>query len=372
MSICLRTIGIENIDYNGEKRVLLKFDYDLELIELVKELPNRKWSNQLKIWHIPFSDNYIEILNTHFKDVAKIISTEKSSHKANDIHYGSVGVTIPDDYIKTLEVYRYSEPTCKTYIANFKRFLSFYPNIAPENIDKKQIKEYLHYLVTKRKISASAQNQAINSIKFYYEKVLKRKREVYDLERPRLRKQLPQVLSEEEVVKILKTIKNLKHKSIIYLIYSAGLRLGEVVWLKISDIDSDRMQIFIRSAKGNKDRYVILSETVLNLLREYFKQYRPKDWLFEGQKGGQYSKKSVQNIFKRALNDSSVKKWASVHTLRHSFATHLLEKGTDLRYIQQILGHKNVKTTERYTHITKTAFNNIKSPIDTLNLEDDE
>ncbi|MDD3051023.1 MAG: tyrosine-type recombinase/integrase [Candidatus Cloacimonetes bacterium] len=209
-------------------------------------------------------------------------------------------------------------------------------------------------------------------VKFYYEKVLERPVEKYFVPRPRKEKKLPEVLSEEEVTKILKQISNLKHQCIIYLIYSAGLRLSEVVHLKIEDIHSDRKQIFIRSAKGNKDRYGILSETVLQLLRNYYKEYKPQLWLFEGQKREQYSRRSIQKIFKEALLLSGVKKNASIHTLRHSFATHLLEHGTDLRYIQELLGHKSSKTTEIYTHITASARGKIRSPLDNLELSDEK
>jgi len=179
---------------------------------------------------------------------------------------------------------------------------------------------------------------------------------------------LPAVLSEEEVISILRQIINLKHKCIIYLIYSGGLRLSEVVHLKISDIDSHRKVITINGAKGKKDRISLLSDAVLALLREYYKQYKPKEWLFEGQKGGKYSPKSVQKIFQAACIKSGIKKHATIHTLRHSFATHLLEHGTDLRYIQELLGHKNSKTTEIYTHITKKGWDKIESPIDYLEI----
>jgi len=161
------------------------------------------------------------------------------------------------------------------------------------------------------------------------------------------------------------------HKCIIYLIYSAGLRLTEVVHLKISDIQSDRKQIFIRSAKGNKDRYVILSDKILKLLKKYYKEYKPTIWLFENQPGNQYSRRSIQKIFKKAVTNAGVKKHATIHTLRHSFATHLLEHGTDLRYIQELLGHKSSRTTEIYTHITHTAKNKIVSPLDILDIEID-
>ncbi|MCK4359505.1 MAG: tyrosine-type recombinase/integrase [Candidatus Cloacimonetes bacterium] len=277
----------------------------------------------------------------------------------------------PNEYIETLQLKNYSEPTIKTYRLHFKMFLKYHQNTKLEAFTHEQIRQYLLYLVNEKKYSTSAQNQAINSIKFYYEKVLGKPVEKYYVPRPRKEKKLPQVLSENEVTIILKQIKNLKHKCIIYLIYSAGLRLTEVVHLKISDIQSDRKQIFIRSAKGNKDRYVILSDIILNLLRRYYKEYHPKEWLFEGRSGEKFSKRVIQKIFKAAVIKSGVNKPATIHTLRHCFATHLLEHGTDLRYVQHLLGHKNLKTTERYTHVSKNAIDRIKSPLDVLKLNDE-
>ena len=286
----------------------------------------------------------------------------------NKKHPKTLNNYFPPEYIETLKLKNYSEPTIKTYRLHFQRFLNYCHKMEIENITHEQIRQYLLYLIEERNYSASSQNQAINAIKFYYEKVLGKPVEKYYVPRPRKPKTLPEVLSEEEVTKILKQIHNLKHKSIIYLIYSAGLRLTEAVYLKISDIQSDRKQIFIRSAKGNKDRYVILSETIITLLREYYKIYKPKEWLFEGKPGEQYSKRSIQSIFKRAVQRSGITKHATIHTLRHSFATHLLEHGTDLRYIQELLGHKSSRTTEIYTHVTHTARNKIVSPLDNLNL----
>jgi site-specific recombinase XerD len=281
---------------------------------------------------------------------------------------GKPGIEIPKEFEKTLKLKRYSENTVKSYKSHFSKFLAYYTGHAPEQITDEQIRAYLLYLVTKKNVSTSYQNQVINAIKFYYEKVMGRPTSTYYLQRPKKEKKLPVVLSEEEVGKILRQIINLKHKCIIYLLYSAGLRLSEVINLKISDIDSSRKVITIKGAKGKKDRISLLSDAVLALLREYYKQYKPKEWLFEGQKGGKYSPKSVQNIFKKALNNSKINKNATVHTLRHSFATHLLERGTDLRYIQELLGHSSSKTTEIYTHVTKKGLDKIVSPLDNLNI----
>ena len=179
---------------------------------------------------------------------------------------------------------------------------------------------------------------------------------------------LPTVLSLKDISKILAVTKNLKHKTMLFLIYSAGLRLGELLELKLGDIDSDTMKIYVRKGKGKKDRYIMLSENVLNLLRDYYKVYKPNDYIFEGQNGGKYSPKSVQSVFKTALKKAGIKKKATVHTLRHSFATHLLDDGTDIRYIQELLGHKRLETTQIYTHVSSYSINKIKSPADKLKI----
>jgi len=201
-------------------------------------------------------------------------------------------------------------------------------------------------------------------VKFYYEKVLERPVEKYFVPRPRKEKKLPEVLSEEEVTRILKQINNLKHKCIIYLIYSAGLRISEAINLKINELDYSRSTITIKQAKGKKDRIVPLSKKIKLVINEYLNSYKPKIYLFEGQTGGTYSAKSIQNIFHSACEKAEIKKKATVHTLRHSFATHLLEKGTDLRIIQEILGHSSSKTTEIYTHVSTKTIGLVRSPLD--------
>lgn len=214
--------------------------------------------------------------------------------------------------------------------------------------------------------SISMQDQVINAIKFFYEMILERPREYYHVERPRNERKLPVVLSGEEVREILIQVKNIKHKCLLMLIYSGGLRIGEALNLKPTDIDSKRMLIHIRTSKGNKDRYVTLSKHLLDILRIYYKAYKPKKWLFEGPNGNQYSYRSSVNIFNRAVSKAGIKKQVSLHTLRHSFATHLLEDGTDLRIIQVLLGHNSSKTTEIYTHVSGAQLQKIKSPLDNL------
>jgi len=194
------------------------------------------------------------------------------------------------------------------------------------------------------------------------------KRETYYIERPRREKFLPEVLSEEEVKAIIGSILNLKHKCMIMTAYSAGLRVGELLNLRPVDIDSKRMLIRVFQGKGRKDRVTLLSEKLLELLRKYYRQYHPHDYLFQGISGGRYSERSIQLVLKRACKDVGIKKHVTMHTLRHSFATHLLEHNTDLRYIQELLGHTNPKTTEIYTHITTKGLDQLKSPLDNLDL----
>jgi integrase/recombinase XerD len=202
-----------------------------------------------------------------------------------------------------------------------------------------------------------------------YEQVLNMPQRFYEVERPLVEKKLPMVLSEPEIARLISAIENLKHKAIVVTIYSCGLRLSEVLNLKLTDLQSDRGVVLIRNGKGKKDRTSMLSENTLALLRRYYRAYRPVEFLFEGMNGGPYSSKSVQSIVKKGLKKAGIKRPASVHTLRHSFATHLLESGTDLRHIQALLGHSSSKTTEIYAHISTKFLRSIKSPLDNLDIK---
>ena len=212
----------------------------------------------------------------------------------------------------------------------------------------------------------------INSIKFYLEQVLGKPRTVYHIQRPRKEFRLPVVLSKPEVRSILRQIRNPKHHAILSTIYASGLRLSELIHLKITDIDSKRMLIHIRQSKGKKDRMVPLSSQLLHELRAYYRKYQPTEYLFEGEKGGAYGRSSVQQIFRKAKCAAGIQKKATVHTLRHSFATHLLEAGTDLRMIQVLLGHSSSKTTEIYTHVSNQYIQQVISPLDTLSCENEK
>lgn len=285
---------------------------------------------------------------------------------ANDCIYHP---EVPSQYLEKMLRKRYSPNTIKTYMSCMRSFVAEFPDRDLESITTQQINDYILNLIRTRNISSSQQNQRISAIKFYYEQVLGRKKEFYRLSRPKKVRKLPGVLMVEEVELILNQCKNLKHKCILMTLYSGGLRRSELINLKISDIDSQRMLIKITNSKGGKDRYTLLSEKLLKLLRDYYKLYKPKYWLFEGQGGGQYSATSIENIFRKALKQAEIKKHATPHTLRHSFATHLLEQGINLRYIQEILGHSSTKTTEIYTHVCSRQLTKIQNPLDNLNTD---
>ena len=265
-----------------------------------------------------------------------------------------------------LKIKRYAPSTCKTYLSFLRKFFYFH-NIEPEHLTELDVKPFIQLLM-ETGLSHSTQNQAINAIKFYFEKVRMEPTSVYYFDRPRKQVDLPTILSKSEIKKILEGIINLKHKSMISLIYACGLRAGELVALELKDIDSDRMVIAIRKAKGNKDRIVPLSQKILELLRAYYREFRPKQYLFqgEGERPLPYSLSSLRKILKRAALRAGIKKNIRLHTLRHSYATHLLESGVSLRHIQLILGHNSSRTTEIYTHVSKTELCNIKSPIEDL------
>ncbi len=356
----------------SHRTLCLYFSYNQTISEKLKKIPTCSWNPARKCWEVPFSEKYLaeikriasqhELQFTYHEENKPKIQPRKS--KKENQHYRNC----PQGYVDKLKELRYSKNTIKVYTDLFGEFINYYEDVEISKITESMIVDFLRYLVNERNVSTSYQNQSINAIKFYYEKVLRGPRKVYRIDRPRKEKILPEVLSCEEVAAILKSIKNLKHKAIIMTIYSAGLRISELTNLKLKDIDSKRMQIRVEQGKGNKDRYTLLGNKTLETLRLYVKEYKPGEWLFEGASGGQYSTRSVQNILKNALKKVGISKNISVHSLRHSFATHLLESGTDLRYIQELLGHASSKTTEIYTHMTTKGFDQIKNPLDNLDI----
>ena len=267
---------------------------------------------------------------------------------------------------KTLYLKNYSKSTISTYKNMLTVFFSKFMNQDINDVSKEQIEGFIYELIKKNNISESYQNQLINSIKAYYEHVLKKPREYYNIQRPKRKNNIPNVLSKKEVFKIINYPNNLKHKAILCTIYSAGLRISEVLNLRIKDIHSDEGYIFVKDSKGKRDRKTVLSNYLVCLLREYYIKFKPSYWLFEGQSGGKYSTTSIRVIFRKAVEKTNSNPWATVHTLRHSFATHCIENNVNLRYIQNMLGHESPKTTEIYTKTIKINNKNITSPLDNL------
>lgn len=310
-------------------RLKLIFGFDSEITKLLKSFAFYRWDATNKWWSVPYSERYLaEIKELALTKGMKVTFEEEPKGDKGLPKVATEAVPnyrhCPDEMRQKLREMRYSESTLKTY------------------------------------------TQAINSIKFYYEKVLGGQRKFYFIDRPRKEHKLPEVLSTDEIKQLFAAVENKKHRTILMLGYSAGLRLGEIIRLKINDIDRDRMQIRVVQSKGKKDRYAKLSVKFLVVMDEYIAEYHPKEYLFEGADGDDYSSRSIQNMIRDVVAKTKIKKHVTMHTLRHTFATHSLENGVDLRYIQAMLGHESSKTTEIYTHITTKGFDQIKSPLDQL------
>ena len=354
-------------------RLKLIFGYQNALRLQIKKYPYCSWDAKNKWWSIPFSDLYLnEIQALALETGLKVTYEEEADGSSGVKRITAYDIPnyrqCPEEMILQMKEKRYSERTIKVYAGMFTEFINYYHKFDIDTINEAQIISFLRYLVMDRKVSTSYQNQAINAVKFYYEKVLKGQRKFYFIERPNSEITLPVVFNEEEVIRLFSSVSNIKHKCMLMLAYSAGLRLGEIVRLKLSDIDRERMQIRVEESKGRKDRYTKLSARFLVTYDKYLEEHKPVEYVFNGAKGGIYSESSVQNMMSTTLKKAGITKEASIKTLRHTFATHSLENGVDLRYIQSMMGHASSKTTEIYTHITTRGFDQIKSPMDILEI----
>jgi integrase/recombinase XerD len=358
-------------EHRGQKVVFFVFAYHPELVMAIKHLPYCTFSKTNRCWYQPLADFDLEQTRSLLSPLIKW--DENAFEKIASARLLLVGyshrkaIGLPHGYLERLAQRRYSESTITSYCSYFKDFMHHFSSADIDTLSHDDINKYILGLVTQNGISHSQQNLRINAIKFYYEKVLGLKRDRYIIDRPRKRKLLPDVLSVKEVTSILQSCNNIKHRCILSVIYSGGLRRSELINLMPSDILTDRGLIKVRDAKGNKDRCTTLSMGLLTDLREYYKAYKPQTWLFEGAKPGeQYSASSIVCIIKDAAYKAGIRKRVTPHMLRHSFATHLLEQGTDLRYIQELLGHSSPKTTQIYTHVSTRKIEGIRNPLDTI------
>jgi len=367
-----RSITLKHIMIDGQKHIGLHFKSDKVIQALVERLPNICWSGQLGMYHLTNTKANLNMIFNTFRGEVWIngnyffdSSKSRNTDSPKNVEWYRKRMLkenfkrCPAEYLDKLELRKYADNTVKTYVHHFECFINHFHDMEPKDLTENEIREYLKILVRKSR-SHSYINQSVNSIKFYYEVVMGMPNRFYTIERPRKQKQLPKVLSQQEIKKLIACTNNIKHKCIVSLLYSAGLRRSELLNLKIGDVDGKRMLITVKGAKGNKDRITVLSPTLLRELRTYIKEYKPETYLFEGPWNKPYTASSVLKIVANAAQKAGIQKKVTPHMLRHSFATHLLEDGTDLRHIQLLLGHNSTKTTEIYTHVAETSFKGVK------------
>lgn len=371
-----KVVHLKNLLIDEVKQIGIQFYPDKVLELAVHSIKGVQKSEVYSLYYVQNTPENLQLIFYAFQGIAWVNTNRLFLNKL--IHDGNENLNLdkyrkkiykkdyvkcPEEFLQKLELKHYAQNTARIYIGMFEKFINHFKREDLLSINEQEIREFM-LMLSKENRSKSYLNQMINSIKFYYEIVQGMPNKFYELERPRKDQKLPRVISKEEVLKVIAKAGNIKHKCIISLLYSSGLRRSELINLKMSDIDSERMLITVRGGKGNKDRNTLLSKTLLVDLRKYFREWRPKVYLFEGAKGGKYSASSVLKVVKNASKVLGKDKTISPHVLRHSFATHLLESGVDIRYIQTILGHNNSRTTEIYTHVATKHLNSIKNPLD--------
>ena len=386
--------------HRGERRLFVNFDYNIELIEKVRAVPGRRYSSSYNAWHFPCDRGTWYVLKGIFPTIGEMITPdfydlkeeevhpfapdelididkEQSKNKTKDrvIHRNTltfIQQNAVEDLIKKLEVKRMSENTIRTYSSLFSQFLLYIKRDNLECVSTKDVEDYLLHMYHTKGISESYMNQIINAIKAYYEKVLGWPKLRFEIKRPKRPFQAIRPLTKTEVKALFDSVNNLKHKCILMLIYSAGLRISEACNLRVKDLFWERGLIHVVRAKGKRDRYTIMAEKMVPILKYYKKKYKPRYYLFEGQNPAMpYSPRSVQQFFGRAKKKSGIYPGASVHTLRHTFATHSMEQGMSIKEIQMLLGHKSIKTTSKYIYVNSKNFDGKISPFDALDIKID-
>ena len=342
----------KTILHKNTPRIAVYFEKNADFIARIKTFTDARWSATKMYWHIPDT----EVNRIHF-NVAL----------AHTLLPNKEGIENILKFKQHLLSKRYSLNTINTYCDALKSFFTYFNTKSIHQITNEDVVLYNNDYILKNNLSSSYQNQIVNAIKLFFKIIEEKSIEVEKIHRPKREKKLPNVLSKEEVKLILEAHSNVKHKMMLSLIYSCGLRCGELLTLQPTHIDSKRNLVLLKNSKGKKDRIVPLSPKILEMLRAYYKTFKPKMYLFEGQVAGKpYEARSLQLILKQALHKAAISKPVTLHWLRHSYATHLLESGTDLRYIQELLGHNSSKTTEIYTHVSTKNIQQIKSPFDDL------
>ena len=391
----METVVLKPLLHRNQECIGIYYAKHTGIEKAIRKLADLKWSKTQACWYIPLTETGYHALVKILKPVATIHNSalqqylqtrKKVTATLPDAQKVSAAVINParkplalspawqlsaanlaalESFVQLLQLKAYSKSTIATYRNEFIQLLKLLKDKPVDALTVEDLKRYMSYVLVKERISENTAHSRLNALKFYFEQVLVREKFFWEIPRPKKVQKLPKVISEEKILEGMLKIKNLKHKTLLLLAYSAGMRVSEVVKLKIADINSDRMQININHAKGKKDRVVTLSKSILPYLREYYLKYKPADWLFEGINNKEhYSARSAQLVFKEAYKKLGLPAQCSFHSLRHSYATHLLESGTDISYIQKLLGHSDIKTTLRYTQISKKDIGHIESPLD--------
>lgn len=346
---------IEPGEHQQQPVLWLRFDYDRAKINVIKALGAR-WSQSQKCWYLKDSKYNRELAGLPPKTIGKDAL----------IRISPINQAALQRMEEQLLLKAYSPNTIRTYTIEFAQLLYLLKEVDVNSLTPERLRAYMLYCVKELKLSENTLHSRLNAIKFYFEQVLGREKFFAEIPRPKKPSLLPKVLSKEDVQKMLAAVDLPKHKLMLQLCYGMGLRVSEVVALKIVHIDSNRMQVLIAGAKGKKDRYVPLPQSVLEQLQEYYRQCQPKEFLFEGQQGRPYATRSLQLVFKNAMKKAGINKKIGIHGLRHSYATHLHEYGTDIKLIQELLGHNDIKTTLLYTHVSQKSTAAVASPLDRM------
>ncbi|RED66119.1 site-specific tyrosine recombinase/integron integrase [Cohnella lupini] len=367
----------------NERELVVRFGYHVEWWNRMVRFGGSRWLPKERVWIIPYTMQQVERFIDLFRDVEVGVSQDLQAecyllspnsrnkevmdedHRKVDLENSHWSSYVESKLIFELKVRGYSMRTIRAYCGHVERFYRYYEqNRKLSSLDL--MPSYSHHLLSDE-LSHSYVNQAISAIKFYLDKVCGMQGESFPYVRPKKEQKLPNVLGQNEVLRLLSVVENRKHRAIFYIIYSSGLRVGEVVRLKVADMDRERKTLHIRQGKGKKDRITILSDAAVEVINQYILMYKPEVWLFPGQDSkGHLTERTVQKVFEQAVKASKIDKAVSVHSLRHSFATHLLEEGIDIRYIQELLGHRSIQTTEIYTHVAVKDVRKIVSPLDRI------
>lgn len=373
----MEKIVLKELYHRGERNIAIYCRAEPDFIFILKKVLNARWTQTHKCWYIVYSPEGLAkviesfagkaLIQNYFiegVDIEEEIKIEKpipsiAISKINGEHF--------KNFLRELELRGYSKSTIRTYKNELIPYFTILREVDAACLNVERIKDYLHYCIDTLKLSEATMHSRINSLKFFYEKVLKMDNFFFSVPRPKKQLQMPKVISKEKIAQLINSIENTKHKTIIMLTYACGLRVSEVVSLKVSDVDENRRLLLVRQSKGKKDRVISLSAGMLLMLSNYCRIYKPQDYLFESSnKTSHLSVRSIQSVLQKAKNSIGIKVSGNMHVLRHSFATHLLDKGIDVVFIQKLLGHNDLKTTLKYLHVTNKDLINIISPLDDI------